>query len=124
MPTHEQRHYTKFQVFWGVEFQAPPHPLYETLWSITCSYLIYRQELSQMNHDLEARLAQLQSENLQSSEQLSLLTQQLSTAQREAQLANRLLEETRAKLQDSQKQHQENVSLGFHPITCHFRRFP
>ena len=65
-----------------------------------------------MNHDLEARLAQLQRDNLQSSEQLTLLTQQLSTAQQEAQLANRLLEETRAKLQDSQKQHQENVSLG------------
>ena len=62
-----------------------------------------------MNLDLEARL---QSDNLQSSEQLALLTQQLSTAQQEAQVANRLLEEARAQLQDMQKQHQENVSLG------------
>ena len=61
-----------------------------------------------MNLDLEARL---QSDNLQSSEQVALLTQQLSTAQQEAQVANRLLEETRAQLQDMQKQHQENVSL-------------
>lgn len=77
----------------------------------TCSYIhaLCRQELSQMNLDLEARL---QSDNLQSSEQLALLTQQLSTAQQEAQVANRLLEEARAQLQDMQKQHQENVSLG------------
>ena len=61
-----------------------------------------------MNLDLEARL---QSDNLQSSEQVALLTQQLSTAQQEAQVANRLLEETRAQLQDAQKQRQENVSL-------------
>ena len=88
------------------------HYRYCTVLMNTCSYVICRQELSQMNHDLEARLAQLQTENLQSSEQLTLLTQQLSTAQQEAQLANRLLEETRTKLQDSQKQHQENVSLG------------
>lgn len=63
-----------------------------------------------MNHDLEARLAQLQRDNLQSSEQVALLTQQLSTAQQEAQLANKLLEETRTQLEDIQKQHEENVS--------------
>jgi hypothetical protein len=62
-----------------------------------------------MNLDLEARL---QSDNLQSGEQLALLTQQLSTAHQEAQLANRLLQETREQLQDMQKQNQENVSLG------------
>ena len=62
-----------------------------------------------MNLDLEARL---QSDNLQSSERVALLTQQLSTAQQEAEVANRLLEETRAQLQDMQKQRQENVSLG------------
>ena len=78
---------------------------------------ICRQELSQMNLDLEARLAQLQSDNLQSSEQVALLTQQLAAAQQEAQVANRLLEETRAKLQDAQKQHEVNVSLQFCYIT-------
>ena len=78
---------------------------------------ICRQELSQMNLDLEARLAQLQSDNLQSSEQVVLLTQQLAAAQQEAQVTNRLLEETRAKLQDVQKQHEVNVSLQFCYIT-------
>lgn len=62
-----------------------------------------------MNHDLEGRLAQLQRDNLQSSEQVAVLTQQLSTAQQEAQLANRLLEETRAQLEDVHEQHEENV---------------
>ena len=70
-----------------------------------------------MNLDLEARLAQLQSDNLQSSEQVALLTQQLAAAQQEAQVTNRLLEETRAKLQDAQKQHEVNVSLQFCYIT-------
>ena len=68
-----------------------------------------------MNLDLEARL---QSDNLQSSEQVALLTQQLSTAQQEAEVAKRLLEETRAQLQDMQKQCQENVSLGCSFLSC------
>ena len=62
-----------------------------------------------MNHDLEARLAQLLMDNQHFTEQVATLTQQLSTAQREAQLANRLLEEARVQKEEVEKQHDDKV---------------
>ena len=62
-----------------------------------------------MNRDLEARLVQLQNDNLQLGEEVSSLTIQLSTSQQEAQLADRQLEEVKIQLEEHHKQHENTV---------------
>ena len=89
------------------------------LFKFTHHCLDCRQELSQMNHDLEARLAQLEKDNLHFTEQVASLTGQLSTAQQEGQLANRLLEEARNQLEDRERQQNENVWDSHVIILCH-----
>ena len=65
-----------------------------------------------MSQDLEARLAKLDTEKVQYAEQVTSLTEQLSQAKQEAELANRLLEESRTQMEQMKKhQHAENVNV-------------
>lgn len=67
-----------------------------------------------MSQDLEARLAQLDTEKVQYAEQVASLTEQLSQAKQEAELANRLLGESRTQIEQMKKQqHTENVNVMF-----------
>lgn len=65
-----------------------------------------------MSQDLNARLVQLDTEKIQHAEQLTSLTEQLSLAKQEAELANRLLEESRTQVEQMKnQQHTEDKKV-------------
>ena len=72
--------------------------------------------MSQLNQDFESKLAELEAEKTSYTEREASLSEQLSQAEQEIELANRLLEESRAQIEEMKKRHAEKVRDSL--VTC------
>ena len=72
--------------------------------------------MSQLNQDFESKLAELEAEKTSYMEREASLSEQLSQAEQEIELANRLLEESRAQIEEMKKRHAEKVCDSL--VTC------